>query len=182
MLPPLLFHPLKHHLGYLRHFVQDGTDLDFWTDLPRIGASQMDLYCGELSPVAIGLEIRTQLEERGALAEDDFLNFLGLDVGYQTLVLSDDSSWTLRLGNEPGRYVHIHPGRYAPHSVRVKAGALKTALLLLRNNVVPTDGTAKVNELRESIGLSPIKAVAESQGITRIWEMLLNTAPKEDAF
>lgn len=173
--PPLLFHPLKHHLGYLRYFVKNSVEEVFLGALPRIGASQMDVYDGELSPWDIGQEIYAQLQTQGVLSAASFLDFLGSNGGFQTLVLADDSHWTLRWGNEPGLYVHIHPGRYTKHGMRVKAGALKTVLFLLRRGVEPTAGTTQVNQLRQEMGLSPIKNMEESQGITRIWELLVNT-------
>lgn len=171
--PPMLFHPLKHHLGYLRYFVQNSGKEEFLSALPRIGASQMDVYGGELSPWEIGQEIYAQLQAKDVLSDANFRDFLNSD-GFQTLVLTDASHWTLRWGNEPGLYVHIHPGRYAQHCVRVKAGALKTALLLLWRGIEPTTGTTQVNQLRQELGLSPIKKVEESQGIVRIWELLIN--------
>ena len=58
---PILFHPLKHHLGYLQHFIPNSTEEEFYNANTRIGASQMDLYCGELSPRSIAQEILAQL-------------------------------------------------------------------------------------------------------------------------
>ncbi len=169
---PILFHPLKHHQGYLQYFIQHSSEEEFYAAIPRIGASQMDLYCGELSPHSIGQEILGQLKESGVETETDFISFLANKQGYQNLTISDGSTWTLLRGDDPERYVHIHPARYARHCIRVKAGALKTAILMLRHDLTPTCETEQVNALRKSIGLSPIKHLQVSEGIGRIWEVL----------
>ena len=169
---PVLFHPLKHHRGYLGHFIQNSTEEELYTAILRIGASQMDLYCGALSPNSIGQEILWQLKESGIETESDFISFLANQQGFQNLIISDGSTWTLLRGDDPARYIHIHPARYAQHCFRVKAGALKTAILMLRHDLTPTCETEQVNALRKSIGLSPIKHLQESEGIGRIWEVL----------
>jgi hypothetical protein len=169
---PILFHPLKHHLGYLHHFIHNSTEEEFYATIPRIGASQMDLYCGELNLRNIGQEILGQLKENGIETESDFISFLPQGGGYQNLTISDGSTWTLLRGDDPERYVHIHPARYARHSIRVKAGALKTAIMMLRHGLTPKSETAQVNALRGSIDLSAIKNLQESEGIGRIWEVL----------
>ena len=140
--------------------------------MPRIGASQMDLYCGELSTYSIGQEILGQLKEHGIETEPDFMSFLSQGGRHQNLTISDGSSWTLLRGDDPERFVHIHPARYARHCIRVKAGALKTAILMQRLGLTPKSETAQVNSLRLAIGLSAIKNLQESEGIGRIWEVL----------
>jgi hypothetical protein len=169
---PILFHPLKHHLGYIRHFIQHSTDEEFFAAIPRIGTSQMDLYCGELNLLSIGQEILRQLAAREIVAESDFISFLRQGNGYQNLTVSDGSIWTLLRGDDPELYVHIHPARYARHCIRVKAGALKTAMVMQRYGLTPNSETAQVNALRKSIGLSAIKNLEESEGIGRIWAVL----------
>lgn len=169
---PILFHPLKHHLGYLRHFIHNSTDEAFYAAIPRVGASQMDLYCGELNLLNIGQEILGQLAARDIGTESDFISFLTQGEGYQNLTISDGSTWTLLRGDDPALYVHIHPARYARHCIRVKAGALKTAIMMQRQGLTAKSDTAQVNALRKSIGLSAIKVLEESEGIVRIWGVL----------
>ena len=172
---PILFHPLKHHLGYLRHFIHNSTDEAFYAAIPRIGASQMDLYCGELNLLNIGQEILGQLAARDIGTESDFISFLAQGNGYQNVAISDGSTWTLLRGDDPELYVHIHPARYARHCIRVKAGALKTATVMQRQGLTPKSETPQVNALRKSIGLSAIKDLEESEGIGRIWAVLTST-------
>ena len=172
---PILFHPLKHHLGYLRHFIHNSTDEAFYAAIPRVGASQMDLYCGELNLLNIGQEILGQLAAKSIRAEPDFISFLAQGNGYQNVVISDGSTWTLLRGDDPELYVHIHPARYSRHCIRVKAGAIKTAIMMQRHGVTPKSETAQVNALRNSIGLSAIKDLQESEGIGRIWTVLTST-------
>ncbi|MDX2071127.1 MAG: hypothetical protein SFV55_22045 [Haliscomenobacter sp.] len=169
---PVLFHPLKHHLGYIRHFIQNTTDDEFYAAIPRIGASQMDLYCGELSLLNIGQEILVQLAAMEIATESDFISFLAIGKGHQNLIISDGSSWTLLRGDDPEFYVHIHPARYARHCIRVKAGVLKTAVMMQRHGLTLESGTVQVNALRKCIGLSAIKNLEESEGIGRIWAVL----------
>ncbi|AEE53380.1 hypothetical protein [Haliscomenobacter hydrossis] len=169
---PVLFHPLKHHLRYIQHFIQTTPDPLFYEDLLRIGAAQMDVYLGALSPAELGVEIVTNLQECLVFEEPAFLAHLATKQGYQSITVSDGSAWTLRQGNEPKKYVHIHPARYALHTVRVKAGALKTAMLMVRAGLESAEDTALINKLRMGIGLSPIKNVGESEGIRRAWKMI----------
>lgn len=169
---PVLFHPLKHHLGYIRHFIQTAPNPVFYQDLLRIGAAQMDVYLGVLSPVELRAEIVTLLQEGLVLEEPAFLAHLAINQGYLSITVSDGSEWTLRQGNEPKKYIHIHPARYTLHTVRMKAGALKTAILMVRAGLESLDDTAVINKLRMGIGLSPIKNVRESEGIRRAWEMV----------
>ena len=52
---PFLFNPLKHHLGFIREFInlnidKNGSDLhDLAKDLKRLGKSVMDIYTGSLT-------------------------------------------------------------------------------------------------------------------------------------
>ena len=46
--------------------------------------------------------------------------------------MPDGSAWVLRQGEEGGRYVHVHPGRRTPPTLRVRATVLKTAVMALR--------------------------------------------------
>src|SRR5439155_910547 len=52
--------------------------------------------------------------------------------GYGILTFPEDESrWVLRLGDEGDRYVHVHPGRWTPATLRVRANVLKTAVMVL---------------------------------------------------
>ena len=86
----------------------------------------MDLYFGNYSIEEISKQILMHLQENKIYSLRDYQNWLGKDDKYYQLVeLKDKSIWTLRLGETREKYVHIHPGRYSPHTVRVKAATLK---------------------------------------------------------
>jgi hypothetical protein len=83
----------------------------------------------------------------------------------------------LRLGDERDRYVHVHPGRWSPATLRVRANVLKTAVMVLAYVGVrggdPLD-RALVNRVRgEYLGLAPVgKDPAGEQGIGRFIDVL----------
>jgi hypothetical protein len=91
----------------------------------------------------------------------------------------DNSRWVLRMGDERGRYVHLHPGRWSPCSVRVRANVLKTAFLVLCYTGIhggnPRDRDV-INEVRRLfLGLSPINDTPEDDvGLGAMIERLTN--------
>ena len=90
--------------------------------------------------------------------------------------LDAPSRWVLRRGTEPGRHVHVHPARWAPHTLRVRANVLKTAVMVLAHASVyggdPRD-VARINAVRRQyLGLSPIKELAGDQGLGIVIDIL----------
>jgi hypothetical protein len=179
--PPVLFHPLKHHLGWIRAFLQESA-LAGGASLPRVAAqlvtvgnSQMDLYTGVLTTEAVAGEVIGYLAEYQLLEPTHYGAWLGQAGGYRLVSLPDGSQWVLRWGEVEGCHVHIHPARYSPHSVRVKASALKTGILAAiweRMHGRPA-GLDEVNGLRLAwAGLPPIRSAEESEGLRRIREWL----------
>jgi hypothetical protein len=83
--------------------------------------------------------------------------------------ISDKSIWTLRLGNEKKRYIHIHPGRYSPLTIRVKAVTLKTTIavrVLVEEIDSELPNLKSINEVRTSfLKLPPLKSLSLSSGI-----------------
>jgi hypothetical protein len=91
--------------------------------------------------------------------------------------LSDGSRWVLRLGNEPDRYVHIHPGRYADNTRRVRANVLKTAALALAYVGVhggrPSERAVVDAVRRQYLTLAPIgQELNDDQGLGAIIQLL----------
>jgi hypothetical protein len=173
----ILFNGLKHHRHTVRNFVQD-YDLDNFpqiaTALLPVGHSLMDLYVGELSEIEIYREITENLFSENIVSEAAYRQFLHPH-HYRTLTLNDTSQWVLRLGEKNGRYVHIHPGRHSPHTLRVKATTLKTAIAVLvwqRQSAQPLD-TPLLNRLRtETLGLSPVRDLSEADSVLRVMGVL----------
>jgi hypothetical protein len=133
----------------------------------------MDLYVGELSPQKICDEIVSKLKSAGVLAFEVYKKWL-FEKGseYKLVEISDKSVWTLRLGKQEERYVHIHPGRYSPVTLRVKALTLKTAIAVLIINYkknFPLMDTLQINEVRKKILNSPpVKKVSSNSAVVRV--------------
>jgi hypothetical protein len=81
---------------------------------------------------------------------------------YLNLTLSDGSIMTMRAVYEGKRknsasFIHIHPSRHSPHTFRIRANTLKTAIMVYFlaccRRVSPFD-VALLNEAREKLKLS----------------------------
>jgi len=95
---------------------------------------------------------------------------------YRLVKLKDNSIWTLRLGENPGRYVHIHPGRNSPQTIRVKATTLKTAISILcfvqAGQIEPIE-TVTINEIRKKyLNEPPLKSFSTASGLGRMINLL----------
>jgi hypothetical protein len=66
--PPVLFNALKHHLGYIKDFIERSAAGNYIEVVVRqlllIGESQMDLYLGALTPERIAYQITKHLQEK----------------------------------------------------------------------------------------------------------------------
>ena len=136
----------------------------------------MDLYFGEYSPVKISEQILYYLHKKKIFSARKYQDWLSKDgKDYQLVELKDKSIWTLRLGDDVSRYVHIHPGRYSPNTVRVKATTLKTAILVLcSENIgeIKTIETEKINQIRKKyLNEPPIKSFSGASGISRLLDL-----------
>jgi hypothetical protein len=75
---------------------------------------------------------------------------------------ADGSRWALRVGTPADRHVHVHPARYSPHTVRVGANALKTAILAVATAAPDIPDVAAVNAVRRRfLGLPPVPALSD---------------------
>ena len=179
---PLTFNCWKHHAGFIKKQIKfyrnekiSGEELQ--KTLLVIGGSQMDLYVGKLSPKKICDEIISKLKLTDVLAFEDYKQWL-FEKGneYKLTEISDSSVWTLRLGNQEERYVHIHPGRYSPVTLRVKALTLKTAiavLIIIHEKNFQLIDTLKINEVRKKILNSPpVKKVSSNSAVVKVMNYL----------
>jgi hypothetical protein len=177
---PLLFNPLKHHLGYIRHFIEEvATDNkmagrnELVRELKHIGGSVMDVYSGELSYMDICDELLSYLNDKRITETDRFISWAGEDPNdFRTIHLSDGSQWILKYYENELRYIHSFPARFSPHSFRIKANTLRSAILyqiFIGKDFITEEN---LNTARAIGGLSPVKDVMDTEAVTEMIEML----------
>lgn len=180
--PPVLFNAWKHHARWVRGCIAaagEGGEAglkELAEAVVVVGTKLMDFYTGSLSPWVIGERVLTQLRNANRLDRDTFAGWLAGAGGYRTTELPDDGSrWVLRAGDGE-RYVHLHPARYSPHSLRVSGVTLKTAIMA--NALAPTRGLtvadlATVNEARERfLDLQPVAKLTAQGGLGAVLRLL----------
>ena len=174
---PILFNCWKHHQEFiLKEIRKIGAKADLQrlrTSLKQIGDSTTDLYIGSMNLEQIGAFILSFLEEYNLMTQGDYLGWINESPDlYKTLPFPDQSIWVLKIGIEPGRYVHIHPGRNVPLTIRAKANVLKTAIAVNAKALIDQSnplGIESVNTVREElIHLDPIKFVTLNQELGRL--------------
>ena len=178
---PINFNCWKHHAGFIKEQMQTFSEKSDLTllkkHLLKIGKSQMDLYFGKLTPTDISKQIISHLKKEKTLELHKYINWLKDDGSdYKMVHLYDKSIWTLRLSENQERYIHIHPGRYSPHTIRVKATTLKTAILILcfeQASELEIVNTEAINQIRkEYLNELPIKSLSSAGGIRRLLQLL----------
>jgi hypothetical protein len=168
----ILFNALKHHRLFIHQQIARADKATLPELLKKLGNSQMDIYYGVLDLPKLFKEVLRQIPVRD---EPAYLQWLQESGGYISVTLSDTSRWVLLPGNQPGQYIHLHPARYSPHSMRVKATVLKTAIACMvcmpgvnQPGTIPT--LAELNELRHTLlHLSPVKDLEQCE---HLWEVL----------
>ena len=184
MLPqPVLFNCWKHHAGFvlsqidqLRHTADQPHLMQLVAQLKVIGNSQMDVYTGTWSPQAIAQLLLDTLHKQELVQPQPYHAWLEATDGYRVLDLGAASCWVLRWGEQPERYVHIHPARYAPNTVRVRAPLLKVAIATLAwvqvyggNPFEP----AVVNTVRQRLfELAPLHVLTPDYGLGQLITLL----------
>jgi hypothetical protein len=177
---PILFNPLKHYLPFIRDFVSKRTLTindpllkGLTSELKHLGTSVMDIYTGELLQEDIFKEILIFLEVNDLIDKEAYKSWSGTGFhDYRIVPLSDTSQWTLKYHNNEKRYIHIFPARSSPHSFRIKANTLKSAILyiiIFGKDYVSDDD---LNAARALMGLSPVKEVADAEAVTEMIEIL----------
>ena len=172
---PVTFNCWKHHADFIKNQTALLQKNKISKDKLRklllvIGESQMDLYLGKLSPKQIANEIISNVKNIGARNYSSYRNWISeAGKSYKQMKISDKSVWTLRLGNEKKRHIHIHPGRYSPLTIRVKAVTLKTTIAvnaLVEGSEFGLPALISINEVRTSfLKLPPLKSLSLSSGV-----------------
>jgi len=177
---PFQFNPLKHHLDHIRHFTYERAAEEHRIDvkslireLNHIGTSVMDVYTGSLSTARICSEVFRYLKLNGLKEREEFSAWTGQNFNeFRIISLSDNSQWTLKYHDDKERYVHLFPARSSPHSLRIKANTLKSAIMyyiLIGKDFI---SGKDLNMVRETLGLSPVKSSVDAEAITEMIEIL----------
>ncbi len=137
----------------------------------------MDLYTGKLTPNEISDSIIKFLLKKKLLERINFNYWLHQEgKEYKVIELKDKSRWTLRIGEEQGRHIHIHPSRYSPSTIRIRAVSLKTTILylVLRNKEFDTIPNLQLlNKIRKDyLDQPPIKSVQSASAIRKLITIL----------
>jgi hypothetical protein len=170
---PILFNTYKHHAGALRVRIASvaaagpGALAELAGRIAVFGTQLMDMYTGPLSPHEICAHVLDGLRAAGRLELDAYRAWLSGQDQYAVVTLPDESRWVLRLGDSQERYIHLHPGRWSPGTLRVRANVLKTAVLVLAHVRIfggdPMDRTLINAVRRERLGLSPLGQDPDSE-------------------
>ncbi len=170
---PVLFNAIKHHLGWvqlqIRMHSPSATPQILRRLLLPIGAAQFDFYTGSLSIDPLVSEVKAYLLQNGVSTQELYKRWIDEKLGHRLVTLSDTSVWVLRLGKQPDFWVHLHPARYAPHTMRLKAATLKTAIALAvfypQELPVNPPALSSVNEIRSFLQLPPLAAKHLHEGL-----------------
>jgi len=167
----------KHHAGFIAKQIKQIKSEEELRNIPslllKIGESQMDLYLGKLTPFEITGFTKNFLKENEVFKYESYEQWLFSEgKEYRLITLPDKSTWTLRMGNQKENYIHIHPGRYSVHTIRVRALTLKTAVCLLfwakAHGGSPFE-VPLVNEIRkEYLNASPLKDISSHYGLGKL--------------
>lgn len=176
---PVTFNPYKHHLKFLQDQVKEWRKIS-WDkaegDLRCIGNNLIDLYCGNLSVDIICRECIACARKQDIHTAEKLAAWIH-PLKYRKITLSDTSVWVLKTGNEADRFLHVHPAKYSPHTIRIRAGTLKTVLAVKITTGIGASGLTlqAVNRIRtEKLGLSPVKMLEKGKGIARMWSCFHN--------
>ena len=170
---PIKLNCWKHHRLFIKEQLSGKdkikTKVELRKILLQIGDSQMDLYLGNLSPKHISVYIVNELKKMEAFRNQSFTKWLLENKKhFKTITLPDGSVWVLRKGNSQKRYIHIHPGRYSPLTLRVRAVTLKVAIAVVKNLGIERSKKLfieNVNSIRkEMLDLPPLKIISRYSG------------------
>jgi hypothetical protein len=157
----------KHHAGFLGERIRQAAAAGpaglapLASELVVVGSKLMDLYHGPFSPREIGDRVLADLKRSGRDTSGAFRAWVEAEGGYRVVEFPEDTSqWVLRYGEEGGRFVHAHPARWAPFTVRVRANVLTTAVMALAHVKVhggdPLDRKVVNAVRRDHLGLAPV--------------------------
>jgi hypothetical protein len=181
---PALLNTWKHHAGWIREWIAKAASegiaavAALSAEMAVVGSRLMDLYTGSFSPAEIAEFVFADLKARDLFAYEPLAKWLAEQGEYALTELPDGSKWTIRLGPADGRYLHLHPGRWVPHTMRVQANTLKSAVMAHAHaKLTGGDATdlAVVNEARKRyLGLLPVRELTGDGGLGAVIAALKN--------
>jgi len=176
---PILFNPFKHHLGFIKEFINQNIDNSklniqlLSKDIKHLGTSVMDIYNGKLPVSNICSEALEFLKRKGTLDMNAYSHWTGTKAdSFKIIKLSDESQWTLKYHDDHQRFIHLFPARNSSHTFRVKANTLKSALIyiiIIGKDLVTGED---LNKVRPFLGLSPVKDAIDTEAILEMIEIL----------
>lgn len=175
---PFRFNPLKHHLGWINDFIEselEKSDPELIKHIRHIGSSVMDVYTGVLSVPEIILEIKALMDHDKIIERESFSEWAGTGYSdFRVVTLHDASKWTIKYHPDQKRFIHFFPARTSPHSFRIKANTLKSAILYIIVTGKDYINEDDLNRARAIAGLSPVKEISETEAISELIEILRN--------
>lgn len=174
----ILFNAFKHHAGYMGHRLAHADQNSFFNHLKTIGNCQLDFYHGSLSVGLICSEVLAYLTSLGVYSFESYHALLERHDHYHTLVLSDHSGWVLRLGRSEEKFIHLHPARNSPNTLRITASALKTSAAMIyqvKHGVMNGCELNAINAMRDRyLSLPPVKKLADLKAVERIKKIVFD--------
>ncbi|HEX2937206.1 MAG TPA: hypothetical protein VHO72_17755 [Bacteroidales bacterium] len=165
------YNPWKHHMNWLTWQIRRAREDTFLRDaaisiISGFNNNYIDIYTGIYSPEQIILRIENLIKQE--IQQTAFVKPLFDTTPYKLITLEDESVWVLQQGNHEEPWIHIHPAKFTPHSVRIYGTLLKTAILLMLLDHNKQPELAEINRVRTTyLRLSPLK---NSYSIERIKE------------
>jgi hypothetical protein len=179
---PFLFNGLKHHRQIIVEFIEKSiaenrSVSDLNVRIVKLGNSMIDLYYGDLTALEIANDIMGVLKMENRFNKAEYhKHIVESPKKYRTVQISDGSDWTLLLGKEENRFIHIHPSRGSKFTLRVKAISIKTALMLkvfFAREVQCNELVSLVNTVRlDYLSESPIKNELDTTRIKKVLDLL----------
>lgn len=172
---PALLNTWKHHAGWVRARIAAAVSAGsagvagLPAEMVVVGSRLMDFYTGPHSPSEVAELVFADLKGNGRFAFEPLSAWLAERGEYALTELPDGSKWTIRLGPADGRYIHLHPGRWVPNTIRVQANTLRSAVMAHAHaQLTGADPThlRVVNEARKLyLGLLPVRELTGDGGL-----------------
>ena len=168
---PIRFNPFKHHRNYLLDVLNYASPAVITDLLDPICNNYIDIYTGGMTPAVIANSVIALLKSEQILLRDRFSRWVSARSGYRKIRLDDHSEWIVRESEEPGRYIHLHPARTGPFTIRFKGSTLKTVYLLKTGFTGKEEelSTELINRARKQINLSPVSGIDRCKGIVKCY-------------